>query len=312
MPTLGKGPFSARKGFDGAPMYHDVLGESFAFYDLSMAKGTKKIDGTAADEWLILGSGGSKVDMGAGDDVVEGGAGADDLDGGEGGETNGDTLSYAGSDAGVTVSLRVGAPAPTGGDAAGDTITNFENLIGSEYNDVLSGDNVPGSVNFIFGLGGDDTINTGNGAVTVDGGDGNDTMFGGNSTQTFIGGEGEDTISTGRGADIVILTETTAMTDTIFIGTNSLQGGADTIIDFNTSDPAAGGDVIRTGLITGDLAAAVAGGYIDFASDGSGGTDILLDFDGGDDFEVGTTLEGIAFVDVGTSVALLADNFDFV
>ena len=47
--------------------------------------------------------------------VLVGGAGADTLDGGAGN----DTASYAGSDAGVTVSIAVADRDATGGDAAG-------------------------------------------------------------------------------------------------------------------------------------------------------------------------------------------------
>jgi Ca2+-binding RTX toxin-like protein len=68
-----------------------------------------------------------------GGNEIKGGAGADSLDG-RGGI---DTLSYAGSAAGVTVNLLTNSAA--GGDAAGDAILNFENLIGSDFNDVLTG-----------------------------------------------------------------------------------------------------------------------------------------------------------------------------
>ncbi|MEX0758850.1 MAG: hypothetical protein WD100_04660, partial [Tistlia sp.] len=71
---------------------------------------------------------------GAGDDLLVGGLGADLLDGGEGN----DTVSYARSDAGVTVDLLAGAA--SGGDAEGDTLVSIENVIGSAHDDVLTGD----------------------------------------------------------------------------------------------------------------------------------------------------------------------------
>ena len=64
---------------------------------------------------------------------AEGGAGADTLQGNAGY----DTLSYADSNAGVTINLL--ASTTTGGHAAGDVISGFEALIGSDFNDSLRG-----------------------------------------------------------------------------------------------------------------------------------------------------------------------------
>ena len=62
------------------------------------------------------------IDGGAGDDVIAGRGGIDILKGGLGS----DTLSYAGSAAGVIVALDGNNPASvTGGDAAGDTATDY-------------------------------------------------------------------------------------------------------------------------------------------------------------------------------------------
>lgn len=188
-------------------------------------------------------------------------------------------------------------------------------LRGEAGNDYLFGDAGDDS---LFGGAGDDYLVGGEGADDLDGGDGNDTV-------SYAGG-GSVAVNLLTGAtDGAAIGDTYTSIENLIgsAGSNALtgdandniiEGGTDTIIGFDTSDPAAGGDVIRTDVFpVGDLAAAVAGGYIDFASDGSGGPDILLDFDGGgDDFEVGTTLEGTAFVDQATSVALLANNFDFI
>ena len=69
----------------------------------------------------------------AGDNTLNGGAGADTLVGGLGY----DTLSYANSSSAVNVNLSTNAV--SGGDAEGDTISSFENVIGSNYDDVLTG-----------------------------------------------------------------------------------------------------------------------------------------------------------------------------
>ena len=80
---------------------------------------------------------------------MEGGAGADTLAGGAGT----DTLSYAASPAAVAVNLATNAV--SGGNAAGDTISGFENIIGSAFNDTLAGD---ASANSIQGGAGTDTV----------------------------------------------------------------------------------------------------------------------------------------------------------
>ena len=127
---------------------------------------------------LLGGSGNDKIYGGAGNDLIEGGAGADILLGGAGT----DTLSYAGSPAGVSVNLATGAV--SGGDATGDIISDFENIIGSAFNDTLTGD---AGNNVITGGGGNDTI---------DGGGGNDTaVFSGNWADYTIttGSDGQGT-----------------------------------------------------------------------------------------------------------------------
>ncbi|MEO7239950.1 MAG: calcium-binding protein, partial [Sphingomicrobium sp.] len=94
-----------------------------------------------------------------GDNLLIGGAGGDQLDGG----TGVDTADYSASKTAVSVSL-TGAPA-TGGDAAGDALTNIERLVGSVYNDQLGGD---GFANSFVGGAGADTIDGGGGSDTAD------------------------------------------------------------------------------------------------------------------------------------------------
>ena len=103
-----------------------------------------------------------------GNNVLEGGAGADALDG-SGGE---DTASYAASNAAVTIDLSDGTY--TGGHAAGDTFISIENLLGSRYPDVLTGDVS---------------------ANRLDGGPSNDRLEGRAGTDTLVGGPGLDTAS---------------------------------------------------------------------------------------------------------------------
>ena len=74
------------------------------------------------------------------------------------------TVSYRHSPSSVTVRLTNGAGNGFKGDAAGDTLSNFENIIGSNYDDILTGDSNP---NIIEGLGGADTLDGGGGGDTL-------------------------------------------------------------------------------------------------------------------------------------------------
>ncbi len=108
-----------------------------------------------------------------GNDTLIGGRGGDYLDGGDGV----DTAEYDWSASGVVVDLSTGVGA--GGYAEGDTLVNIENLVGSFYGDVLSGD---GGRNRLNGNDGDDVIN---------GGAGNDVLIGGLGADELNGGEGD-------------------------------------------------------------------------------------------------------------------------
>ena len=137
---------------------------------------------TDSDGQYISGLGGDDILIGGiGNDTLAGGAGADSLHGGAGS----DTASYAGSDAGVTVNLESGAA--SGGHAQGDTLSGMENIIGSAFDDTLTGD---GGANRLAGGAGNDTLIGGQGSdIFAFGlGDGNDVAHGG------AGGGWTDTI----------------------------------------------------------------------------------------------------------------------
>ena len=124
--------------------------------------------------------------------IFIGGAGADTIDGAGGV----DSIWYLTSTAAVTVDLA--AHAGTGGDAEGDTITGIENVLGTLYDDTITGD---AAANKLEGGAGNDTIY---------GGDGDDVIYGAWITDTgplgtanpgpqadmLNGGAGNDTITT--------------------------------------------------------------------------------------------------------------------
>ncbi|MCZ8183888.1 MAG: M10 family metallopeptidase C-terminal domain-containing protein [Beijerinckiaceae bacterium] len=135
----------------------------------------------------IIGTYGNETLMGEdGNDFIHGGAGADILNGGNGI----DTVSYAGSWDALTIDLAVNTV--SGGDAAGDTIAAFENVIGTDHNDVITGST---AANVLTGGSGDDTMN---------GGSGNDTFLIGTNS-------GTDSINGSSGTDTALFTEDNAI-----------------------------------------------------------------------------------------------------
>jgi len=95
----------------------------------------------------------------AGDDQLTGGKGADTIDGGDGI----DTARYDTAAQGVNVDLLNFRG--TAGDARGDQLFNIENVVGSQFADVIRGDDRD---NVLTGLGGADTLIGGGGIDTVD------------------------------------------------------------------------------------------------------------------------------------------------
>jgi Ca2+-binding RTX toxin-like protein len=157
--------------------------------------GNDKIDNTPFVGGGAFAGLGTTVSGNAGDDYIISSAFADTLDGGANGAP-GDTLSYETSPAGVQVDLSLNSAA--GGNAAGDKISNFENLTGSNSNDDLTGSGV---ANVLLGLGGDDTMQGLNGNDIMDGGAGDDAMDGGFGNDNMTGGAGNDGVDGGFGND---------------------------------------------------------------------------------------------------------------
>jgi hypothetical protein len=155
--------------------------------------------------------------------TLTGGAGADALIGVAANSAN-TYASYAGSSAGVTVDLfYTDGTGTSGGDAAGDTLININNLVGSDYNDTFYANSQGNS--FDGGLG-TNTVNYShsNAAVTVDlssttgsgtsggyaagdkfaniqnvvGSDFNDVFYASNQANFFDGGLGNNTVNYAR------------------------------------------------------------------------------------------------------------------
>src|SRR5262249_50385647 len=98
--------------------------------------GNDHIEGDQGNDSIFGGNGNDNITGDSGDDKIEGGNGDDRLDGGNAGE---DTLSYA--HAGGAVSVDLGTGIATGAEGT-DTVSNFEDVTGSNFNDTISGDNL--------------------------------------------------------------------------------------------------------------------------------------------------------------------------
>ena len=168
--------------------------------------------GTPEDDWL----GGNNED-----NVIEGHDGADNMDGGTHG-TKGDTVSYRSSDRGVTVSLDSdGTGTASGGHAQGDTVTSFENAIGSAYDDNLTADEGGSSLN---GLAGDDELIGSEEADTIEGGADADEMNGGTKSDSPGYDDGKSTDGVDSVSDTLSYASSNAAV-TANLATHTYSGG---------------------------------------------------------------------------------------
>ncbi|MBW8880740.1 MAG: S8 family serine peptidase, partial [Asticcacaulis sp.] len=248
-------------GGDGSDQLDGDAGDDQLFGDA----GSDGLNGGAGKDVITGGLGDDSVDGGEGDDLVLGGAGADTLDGGVGS----DTASYAASWAGVTLNLTVYGylepQAASGGDAEGDLLYNFENVVGSRFNDVITGDT---SANRLSGGDGNDTLSGDFNNDTLDGGAGRDLILGGDSDDIIAGGAGADTLSGGDGVD-----------------TLNYAGSLDAVGVQLTADPVTGWQRANGGDARGDAIREfenVVGGHGGDSLFGDGASNRLSGMDGAD------------------------------
>lgn len=171
--------------------------------------------GSSEADLLIGDANANKLEGGGGNDTLIGGAGADTLVGGmldfsSISPLDYDTVSYATSSAGVTITTSFTGCFGTGGDAEGDVLMHIEAIEGSAFNDTLR---VSGVTDYLDGGDGDDLLDGGLSNDTLIGGNGNDTLLGGsgfnpvnglvNYADTLFGGNGNDSLDGGDGDDLL-------------------------------------------------------------------------------------------------------------
>jgi len=239
--------------------------------------GNDTLNGAGGNDTLDGGAGIDTLYGDGGNDLLEGGGGADTLDGGAGD----DTASYAGSSAGVTIDLRPTTGTGSGGDAEGDVLLNIENVTGSASGDTL------------FGDGGANILDGGNGNDSFVGGAGDDTILGGNGNDTLRGQAGADALNGGDGFDTVRY-DWDAGPVTVDLGATSGPHGTagdatgDTLISIEQIYGTALGDSI-TGDTNGNTLWGEGGND---TLNGAGGND-TLDGGAGDDVFVFTDTDGV-------------------
>ena len=227
----------------------------------------------------------------------------------------------------MVVSLLTGYTA--GGDAAGDTLISIEGVTGSNFADLLVGDN---NDNALQGLGDNDTLKGYGGQDTLFGGDGEDVLFGMNGNDVLYGGWNNDTLYGGAG------------NDTLWgnVGADTMYGGADSDTYYVTD----AGDVVtevageRTDLVstnvdytltanvenltvgatsgsldlllTGNtLANQITGGAGDNTLNGGGNSDTMSGLDGDDTYVVDTE-DDVAIEAAGEGHDVVLSYSDYV
>jgi len=262
-------------GGSGGDAAGDVL---FEIENLTGSDHADRLFGDGANNRIAGGAGDDIVLGDAGDDVLIGGEGADYLSGGEGH----DIVDYSGAASRIVVSLDRSITHE--GEAAGDTLSEIETVIGSRHDDVLKGDTyanelIGGAGNdWLDGDTGNDTLAGGTGADRIDGGSGIDTADYRTSTDgvridlgagTATGGDAEGDVLSGienlTGSDHADRLTGDA-------GANQLNGGADddVLIGGAGDDMLTGGDGNDSFVFTGDF------GH-DTIADFGDGDQILLD-----------------------------------
>jgi len=169
------------------------------------ASGTAVIYGDAGNDYIFLnntssssvaygGEGDDTISGGIWNDILVGGAGNDAINGGAGN----DTASYIDAGNGVIVNLSLGyADALNMGH---DIFTSIENLSGSFFDDILTGDN---SANILAGNDGNDRLDGKGNNDILYGENGDDLLFGGDGRDILYGGAGNDQLDGGESTPIL-------------------------------------------------------------------------------------------------------------
>ena len=277
----------------------------------------ENLKGSHFNDTLTGNTGGNLIIGGLGNDTLNGDAGTD-------------TASYETASIGVTVSLLLAGVAQNTVGAGTDTLSNFENLKGSHFNDTLTGNT--GSNLLIGGLGNDilngeagtdtasyetastgvtvslaiagaqNTIGAGSDTLSnfenLTGSNFNDILTGNAGDNVLIGGSGNDTLNGDAGSDTVSYGTATAgvTVNLLLVGAqNTVGAGFDTLSNFERLKGSNFSDTL-----TGNTGANIL--------TGGTGNDTLTGSSGRDSFVFNTTLNGVTNKDTITDFSVVDDT----
>jgi len=269
------------EGFLGSEHNDVIYGDNGENYFNGMA-GDDLIYGARGVDRLFGGDGNDRLRGGNGNDTLIGGSGADDLNGGSGV----DVASYEGADVRVNLNLRTQGSA---GDAAGDTFSSIEKVIGSEFNDYIFGD---AANNELYGRSGSDRLRGHTGDDTLNGGAGEDNLVGGAGADYLNGGDGVDLASYAGASARVNLN--LARQGTAGDAAGDTFASVENVIGTSHAD-----------FIVGDANAnVISGASGDDRLRGAGGNDTLIGGSGADDLRGGSGVDEVNYADAIARVNL--------
>lgn len=175
--------------------------------------GEDNVSGNDGNDTIFGWTGSDTIDGGAGDDNINGEDDDDIIHSGEGNNTiDGgagiDSLTYESSQNEISIDLNTNS-STIGNNLFTDSVTNIENITGSDSNDSIKGDTSDNLLtgmsgdDLIIGRAGDDTLNGGLGVDTIYGGIGEDTISGDSGDDILYGWDGNDFIDGGEGNDTI-------------------------------------------------------------------------------------------------------------
>lgn len=192
-----------------------------------------------------------------------------------------DTIDMSGGEGPLALDLRNIGAAWAGAAYGYMSLANVENVIGTRYADVITGDS---GNNVINGGGGNDNINGLGGANRLIGGDGNDFIHPDQGTDTVIGGAGTDLLDYSPAPAAIRLSLATTAPQRIatFMGPLTVSG-VENVTGTRFAD-----------VLTGSAAAnRIVGGAGNDTIQGMGGRDYLLGGLGGDTVSYTSATSGV-------------------
>lgn len=245
----GGGGIDTLNGGDGDDLYivdtdTDIIIDTSGVDTVQSMANFSLVTRTAIENLKLAGTGtmsgtgnalNNEISANVGNSIINGGSGED-------------TVNYASAIAGVTVTVN-GTNQVTGGSGT-DTLSNIENLSGSQHNDRLTGD---GNAN---------TLRGGDGNDMLIGGAGNDQLYGDAGNDRLVDAIGDDTLSGGAGDDTYVVAGNAGsilIEDSIGIDTLDASGATGGV----TIDLTPG----STSNIDGRMVTLASGGTVDTALD---------------------------------------------